>query len=367
MQNGEQVTGLTPEQIERLNKLESIFIPHARRRRDKIFRSGNTQVPSAKFVHYTSAEAALKIIKSKSLWMRNATCMADYREVQHGFTILQKFFSAEDKLKMFTDSVNVCANGAADEAISLFNGWWNSIQFNTFIASISEHDAGEDYHGRLSMWRAFGGNPARVALVFNVPLVSKAAINLHLRFCPVAYLTDDEQKDLIPEVVKNICKDVQFLQSVDKQEMVSWIFSMLLVGVTCLKHEGFREEREWRVVHCPDFDVKSKLITSSVETINGIPQLVYKLPLDKSVDPILEDIDFSKIFDRLIIGPSQYPVAMSAAFVNALSQIGVPKLIKKFFPRTYRFAPKFSRPHRILQFYFSPHETKGLRRRRRGH
>lgn len=251
--------------------------------------------------------------------------------MQHGFTILQKFFSDKDKLKMFTDSVNVCADGAADEAIRLFNGWWNSIQFNTFVASISEHDAGEDYHGRLSMWRAFGGNTARVALVFNVPSASQAAINLNLRFCPVAYLTDDEQKDLIPEVVKNIRKDVQFLQSVGKQEMVGWIFSMLLVGVTCLKHEGFQEEREWRVVHCPDFDVKSKLITSSVEPINGIPQLIYKLPLDKSIDPILEDIDFSKIFDRLIIGPSQFSIAMSAAFVNALSEIGVPEASKKVF------------------------------------
>jgi hypothetical protein len=100
---------------------------------------------------------------------------------------------------------------------------------------------------------------------------------------------------------------------------------------TCLKHEGFQEEREWRVVHCPDFDVKSKLITSSVEPISGIPQLVYKLPLDKSIDPILEDIDFSNIFDRLIIGPSQFSIAMSAAFVNVLSQIGVPEASKKVF------------------------------------
>ena len=94
---------------------------------------------------------------------------------------------------------------------------------------------------------------------------------------------------------------------------------------------SLRDSRPLHQQPAVDFDVKSKLITSSVEPINGIPQLVYKLPLDKSIDPILEDIDFSKIFDRLIIGPSQFSIAMSAAFVNALSQIGVPEARKKVF------------------------------------
>ena len=27
---------------------------------------------------------------------------------------------------------------------------------------------------------------------------------------------------------------------------------MLVAGVTCLKHEGFHEEREWRVLYAPN-------------------------------------------------------------------------------------------------------------------
>jgi hypothetical protein len=51
-----------------------------------------TQEARAKFVHYTTAEAALSIIRSKRLWMRNATCMADYSEVTHGYRYLTGAF-----------------------------------------------------------------------------------------------------------------------------------------------------------------------------------------------------------------------------------------------------------------------------------
>jgi len=38
-------------------------------------------------VHYTSAEAALSIIGDKRVWIRNTTCMSDFREVEHRFDI----------------------------------------------------------------------------------------------------------------------------------------------------------------------------------------------------------------------------------------------------------------------------------------
>jgi hypothetical protein len=329
MPNENQIFNLTDEQIKRGNQLEGIFIPHARRHRDVIYKSGKS--PLVRFVHYTTAEAALKIISQKCLWMRNATCMSDYLEVQHGFMILNRFFSDKDKAKSFNDAVNTCAPGAADVAIGLFNQWWNKIRFNTYIFSISEHDDEEDYHGRLSMWRAFGGTTARVAIVFKVPAYSQAAVAMGLRFSPVAYLKDAETNKLIPEVISNIIKHKEFLSSISKQEIVNWIFHMLLVDVTCLKHEGFREEKEWRVVHCPQIDSASSLIKSSTETIGGVPQLVYKLPLDMVVDPILADLDILRIFDRLIIGPSPYPVVMADAFITALLTAGVVDAPQKVF------------------------------------
>jgi hypothetical protein len=68
-----QQSVLTPEQIDRL---EGIFHPFAKSRRERLY----GVAPVARFVHYTTAEAALKIILSKRLWMRSTTAMADLRE-----------------------------------------------------------------------------------------------------------------------------------------------------------------------------------------------------------------------------------------------------------------------------------------------
>jgi len=106
-----------PEHLQLLMRLESIFMPYATRQRRKLYPNDASQ---ARFVHYTSAEAALNIIKSKRIWMRNTTCMSDYREVQHGFEILNRFFSDEPKRNAFVKALDECAPGAAQEAITLF-------------------------------------------------------------------------------------------------------------------------------------------------------------------------------------------------------------------------------------------------------
>ena len=306
-------------------------MPHAKRRRDQVILPAPAQF--AKFVHYTSAESALKIINTKRLWMRNAVCMADFREVQHGFSILQRFFSEPSNSQAFNGAFDKAWPGAAGEAINLFNKHWTSrlIQLNTFIASVSEHDERENQHGRLSMWRAFGGNTARVAIVFAVPPISEGADAMLLRFSPVAYLSDAETNALIPEVIANVSHNIDVLIAIPRQEMVNWIFSMLLWCVTCIKHEGFKEEREWRVVHCPRLFTPSPLIESSTEIVAGTPQVVFKLPLDKRVNPILADLDFSTLFDRLIIGPSPYPTAMLEAYLAALLSAGVEQAQNKIF------------------------------------
>src|SRR4051812_4792419 len=93
-----QNVGLTPEQaafVELSNRMESIFMPHAKKQRDDAHkrqkRPGKAGEQIFRCAHYTSAEAALSIIKTKRIWMRNTTCMADYREVQHGFAIFDEF------------------------------------------------------------------------------------------------------------------------------------------------------------------------------------------------------------------------------------------------------------------------------------
>jgi Protein of unknown function (DUF2971) len=301
-------------------RLESIFLPSARRARDNIYQpDGNHR----RFVHYTTAEAALKIIQTKRLWMRNTNCMADFREVQHGFEILNRFFSDKGKSDAFNQALESCSPGAAQEAITLFNGWWNDVRLNTYIACFSEHDQSEDLHGRLSMWRAFGGNTARVAMVLKIPADSPAGTTLNVLFNPVTYLSEPELHAELDQVIQNINRENAFLKTINRIDLITSVFYMLIGGAVCLKHEGFREEREWRAIYSPNRS-PSALMQPSIEVVNGVPQTVYKVPIDASVSQALADIDISNIVERLIVGPSAYPWVMYSAFSRALADAGVP-------------------------------------------
>jgi hypothetical protein len=311
----------TPEQLETLMRLEAIFMPHATKRRMEIYSDGTKDY--ARFVHYTSAEAALSIIRSKRIWMRSTMCMSDYREVQHGYELLLKVLSRDGNAKRFFAALDACVPGAAEESFKLFDQWWNDIRFSTYITSISEHDDTEDAHGRLSMWRAFGGgNAARVGIVLKLPKFSAATDALNIMVSPVAYLREADVQTELDQVIQNVQTACTYLPTVDRSLIVTCVYAMLSAGVVCMKHEGFHEEREWRVVYGPRRK-PSALMETATEAVGGVPQTIHKIPLDRSVSDDLAAIDVAQIFDRLIIGPSMYGVSMHEAFVRALTEKGV--------------------------------------------
>ncbi len=326
---------MTPEFMQRAIRLERIFMPYAQRQRREIYvRQTNAEpAPGAviRFAHYTSAHAAMSIINEKRIWMRNTKCMSDYSEVQHGFAMLREFFSEDNKdRERLLSALDACSPGVAAEAINLFDGWLSDTTLNTYITSISEHDASEDALGRLSMWRAFGGSAARVAFVFRISYAPDIYDTLPIMFSPVAYLSKERMHGVLREVIDNINSERTFLVNIDRTTLVTAVFQTLLAAITCLKHEGFHEEREWRVIHFPKRQ-PSPLIKQVVKEVAGVPQPIFLLPLDEGVSPALSAIDFVRMFDRLIIGPSPYPWPMYEAFTAALSAAGVKDPMSKVF------------------------------------
>jgi hypothetical protein len=307
---------LTPEQLEIATKLLPIFFPYAARSRDRVIAN------NSRFVHYTSAENALKIIETKRIWMRNTTCMTDYREVQHGLDALNRYFNNEAQKQAFATALNECNPGVAEEAFGLFNQWWQNTQLQTYITSISEHDDREDLHGRLSMWRAFGGTAARVAIVIKLQLGIGTNLALGAGVSPVGYFTDEDVARELNSVTTNVRANQDFLRGVDRNALIATVFAMLTTAVVCLKHEGFHEEREWRVIHSPK-RMPSTHIESSVEVVAGVPQLVYKITLQNKSDAGISGLDPNDLIDRIIIGPTQFSWAMYEAFVAALDAAGV--------------------------------------------
>jgi len=298
-------------------QLESIFMPYAKRRRDEIV------VRKGRFVHYTSAENAMKIIKSKTLWMRNAKCMNDYMEVSHGHELLVQFFQDKDRKESFCRALEPCGNTIGQKALEFFDQWWATLEFNVFISSISEHELDEDKHGRLSMWRAYSQSSVKAAIVVNVPFEPyDATKGLKLLLSPVAYFNYEDVERELNTVMENIKNNIGFLLALDSQVIINAIFVMLLMAAVSLKHEGFKEEKEWRIVYLPDLS-PSKLISSSIETINGVPQTIYQIPLEEYPTENVVGVSVPQLIERIIIGPSEYPLAIYQAFKVALEEAGV--------------------------------------------
>lgn len=298
-------------------QLSSIFMPYAKARRDEIV------ARKGRFVHYTSAENAMRIIRSRKMWMRNAKCMNDYMEVSHGHELLVQFFQDRDRKELFFEALKPCGNEVAQKAIELFDQWWQKIQFNIFIASISEHDPDEDNHGRLSMWRACGQLSARAAIVLNVPFEpDDATKGLKLMLSPVAYFGYADVERELYAVIDNVKKNTAFLLTQGTQAITNTIFAMLLVAAVSLKHEGFKEEKEWRAIYLPDL-YASKLMSRTIETINGVPQTVYQIPLEDNPTEDVTGVSIPQLVERIILGPSEYPFPMYQAFTAALEEAGV--------------------------------------------
>lgn len=296
-------------------KLLEIFFPSAHQVRQDMINS------NGRFVHYTSAENGLKIIKGKTFWMRNTNCMIDYSEVLHGVRTFRSLLGPNGSLvNAFRSALDGCVQGMGKQAFDGFNPRLNDIRFNTYIACLSEHRDTEDMIGRLSMWRALVGSPARVALVFQVPLTEAPALATSLFMFPVAYHTHDQVKSELTSLIANINANQQFLSSIDRDLFVNTITFMLWMNTVCLKHQGFHEEREWRIIYSPN-QGRSSLISSSIEIVRGVPQTVYKTPLVALAGG--DVARFPSLIDRVIIGPSPYPRPMSDAFVATLNDAGV--------------------------------------------
>ena len=171
---------LTQEQI----KLAHIFNPYAWERQTAAIEN------KVRFVHYTTADAAIKILKSKEVWMRKSSAMNDFREVHHGLDCLIFAYNKSPAGEPFKAALNNLFDGLDVEISKLFDSWIPHFTNDTYLTCVSEHDASEDQLGRLSMWRAYGASG--VAIVMNSkPFVTPSdAIKAYTS--PVAYLNHQQ-------------------------------------------------------------------------------------------------------------------------------------------------------------------------------
>ncbi len=273
-------------------------------------------------VHYTTAEAAMSIITDRRIWLRNSAFMNDASEIKYGMDLLSAYFHSDNPARAaFWQAVDRHTNGRAKELQKLYDDWRFDLSSSTFICCVSEHDLSREHEfGRLSMWRAYGRTNG-VGLIVNSAYLALEAQGLAAYSYPIEYWTREQAFERFAELESNFLQATQYLNTLSADDIYSEMFNALQTFSLTIKHPGFAEEREWRVIHRPNAEA-SDLITAKTVSINGAPQKVFLLPLEAAPDRDLA-LDLNTLVNRVIIGPSTHAGAMWRAFVDALDDAGV--------------------------------------------
>lgn len=280
-------------------------------------------------VHYTSAEAAARIISGRQVWLRNALLMNDFSEIQHGLDCLYAGWSSEAGGRFKTWLDHALPDFRA-ELESSFDKDTAGLRVATFVMSLSEHDDTEDELGRLSMWRAYGGK-CGVALVLNPTIFITETDELKVYSAPVRYLSVSEFASWFAAWTTKLIANEEYICAVPQPTLL-WFFKYAFrMFALCTKHPGFSEEREWRIFHSPLLDGTSGWLRKDNEIINGLPQEVVKVSLKDDPEKGVQGAEPMALFNRLIIGPTAHPLPVYHSLYNLLEAAGVDNPSQRIF------------------------------------
>lgn len=184
-----------------MNELRKIFLPTLYEQAISLRDRG------CNFAYYTTASTALKIIKNKEIWLRNASVVNDYSEIRYGHDLLYKALDSQSGLK-FKEALNSLKPNLYQSTKKQFENWYPLVGVNTFICCLSEHNPSEDDNGRLSMWRAYGDT----ALVIHKERFLDETMNIGVYSLLVNYWTETECEAELLKVANQIIKNSNFLK-----------------------------------------------------------------------------------------------------------------------------------------------------------
>lgn len=275
-----------------------------------------------KLAHYTTAETALQILDGRKLWMRNATVMNDHSEIQHGHEIVSAALDSAPGTNLRNTLGRIAPKYVA-------SGWPKLIRLSEvekskiFMTSLSEHRA-DDRLGRLSMWRAYGGPVAGVALVFHPDIIKNPEINLATVASPVLYGGYEEFASEMDNLSERFSQNADLVREMPIELGGLILAQAIQLAYMSIKHIGFAEELEWRLIHRPFENGGSAWVRDKSVSVRGIPQRVYELPLDNIHNGMqIRGLSLEHLLHRVIIGPSMYPATVQRAFIDKLSELNV--------------------------------------------
>lgn len=270
-----------------------------------------------KLAHYTSLEVMKSIICDQEVWLSNPLFMNDWEEMRFGIQAgMDIFFSAEavDAAAGSPTRADILKN----EVRRLHERLDDSGAFDIYVLCLSEHDP-DNTDGRLSMWRAYGKQGAGAAIVFD-PTKAPQDDGHPLVIGKVTYASRETRRQEITALIANWCGLVQQAAPNDDELKIAaqFIFDLLKSYALTTKHDGFSEEREWRVIYIPERD-PGRAYKDALSYIIGQRGVEPKLKLKAETAIGDSGIQFLDLIDSIILGPS---------ISSGLSQLGIERMFE---------------------------------------
>ena len=255
--------------------------------------------------HYTSIEVFELILKTEEIWLSNPLFMNDWEELRFGTNEGARAFYGCKALE------SACKTSARyDRLVDAFSHYLdefsNKNALDIYAFCLSRHEKEDNQDGRLSMWRGYGGNGKGVAIVFDTekldPTPSSPFIVSRVRYESTAQRLEWLNKKMLE--TGSLIEQLEV--SDDDLYLVAYVlFERIKLAALFSKHDGFKEEKEWRIVYLKDRDKENKFTTSFGHVITGRgvePKLRYKIcPIEGVTAP---DFSLSKLIYQIILGPS---------------------------------------------------------------
>ncbi len=287
--------------------------------------------------HYTSMYNLESILKNNEIWLSNPLFMNDLEEVRFGVNngaaaviespAIKRALGNEHRFNIFKYNFE-----------HYFNEYSQTGVMDTFILSLSRQKA-DDRDGILSMWRAYAANGSGAAIGFDTSKISFDD-DLPIGIAPVKYASSEKRRAWLNEVCERTAKLIEEMNIEDDELYLpaNVLFERIKLFALFTKHDGFREEKEWRVVYLPDRDTEKKF-TKFLHYFNGPRGVEPKLKLrlfgaDNPFTFVLDDI-----ITKIILGPSTSSILAGRSIERMLELVGHPDLKPRLTATTIPLRP----------------------------
>ena len=264
--------------------------------------------------HYTTLSALEGIATSKELWFSHPFVMNDHEEVAFGLNL--------GTTAVMNDVVLKAALGSRERVTAFIDSFLGyrahydqNFLFDTYVFCLSDHDPDNDEDGRLSMWRAYGGDGAGAAIIFDTSKL-RSEQSSPLILDEVKYLSSAQRNLWAAGFVATIGALAVRHQLIDTDLplLAKLAFERLTLAAIFSKHQGFSEEREYRVVYMPERDPQGHFrpfLHYHIGPRGAEPRLRMKLAPMAGV--LAEDLSLEKLVHHIILGPSRTsPLALGS-------------------------------------------------------